>query len=134
MSDQITLDDADRIARACLSAARAQERSISVVVLDARGHEVLTLRDGATWFTPTVARAKAATTVAMGRPSAELSGLKDSYPELFDIVATQVPAGLTSLPGGIPLERDGVTLGAVGVSGALPEQDIEFARAGAAAL
>ena len=103
VSEQITLDDADRIARAALAAGRADGARLTVAVLDARGHELWTLRDGAGWFTPAMARAKAASTVAMSRPSGDLAGLKENYPELFDVVAAQVPLGLTTLPGGVPL-------------------------------
>ncbi|MDP9425115.1 MAG: heme-binding protein, partial [Actinomycetota bacterium] len=36
--------------------------------------------------------------------------------------------------GGIPLERDGKVVGAVGVSGGTPDQDHEVAQAGVAAF
>lgn len=126
------LETARTIAAAAEAAATADDKRISVVVVDDRGHDVLVERmDGATWFTAGVARAKAATTAAMGRPSADLAGLQATYPDLVPLIAVQVPQPFTTLPGGVPVIVDGELVGAVGVSGATPEGDVTYASIGA---
>jgi len=42
--------------------------------------------------------------------------------------------GVTPAPGGFPLMADGKVIGAIGVSGAMPQQDAQVAQAGVAAL
>lgn len=119
---------ATRIAEAALAAAAARGLRVAVAVVDERGHDLVVVRgDGAAWFTPAVARTKAATAVAMRSATGELAGLREAYPELFDLVSTQVAHPLTSLPGGLPLMADGRCLGAVGVSGAHPDDDVACA-------
>lgn len=123
-------------ARAVVDAARAAAATdripITVAVLDDRGHDVLVERmDGASWFTAGVARAKAATAVAMSRPTADLGSLATAYPQLVPLIAGQLTQPFTTLPGGVPLVVDGAIVGAVAVSGGTPEQDVVYASAGA---
>ncbi|MDN4174062.1 heme-binding protein [Nocardioides sp. SOB77] len=126
---------AEAVAAAALDAARAAGVRVSVAVVDERGADVVVLRDdGAAWFTPGVARAKAATAAAMGAPTAALRELRTAYPELADLVDDQLPQRFTTLPGGVPLALGGRSVGAVGVSGAHPDQDVACAEAAAAAL
>jgi glc operon protein GlcG len=42
--------------------------------------------------------------------------------------------GITAVDGGIPLLSEGKIVGAIGVSGLLPQQDAQVAAAGAAAF
>ena len=48
--------------------------------------------------------------------------------------AALLTAGHVLMGGGVPLVADGCTVGGVGVSGVLPDQDAAVAAAGAAAL
>jgi glc operon protein GlcG len=122
------------VAEVALGAAESAERRITVAIVDERGHDLLVLRgDGAGWFTAGIARAKAATAAAMGVPSASLASWREDYPELIGLVGGQMAQELTTLPGGLPLQRGGRVLGAIGVSGASPAEDVAFAEAGAAA-
>lgn len=126
------LETARAIAAAARAAAAEDGRSITVAVVDERGHDVLVERmDATSWFTAGVARAKAATAVAMGRPTADLAGLRTAYPELVPLIADQLAHPFTTLPGGVPLVVDGAVVGAVAVSGGTPEQDAAYASAGA---
>ncbi|MBC9735197.1 GlcG/HbpS family heme-binding protein [Nocardioides marmotae] len=135
LAPDLDLSAAEAVAQAALAAARAAGVRVSVAVVDARGADLVVLRDdGASWFTPGVARAKAGTAAAMAAPTAALGDLRTAYPELADLVDDQLPHRFTTLPGGVPLTRDGRTVGAVGVSGAHPDQDVACAEAGAAAL
>jgi glc operon protein GlcG len=129
------LDLARSVADAVIAAAAARGASISVAVVDARGELVASLRmDGAPGFTPSVARAKARTSVLMGADSGALAGLKADYPELVDQISDHAGFRITTLPGSL-LVRDGgsgAVLGAVAVSGAHPDDDVACAEAGRA--
>jgi glc operon protein GlcG len=108
--------------------------SVSCSVVDGAGNEVLTARmPGAPWFTPHIARTKARTAVALRMDSADVAGLAQTYPDLIPVIDEQVPFTVTTLGGGVLVKAGNAVLGAVGVSGATPAQDIECAEAGVAA-
>ena len=127
----ITLEAARATLDEALRLAIEDGSRISVAIVDDHGREVCSARmDGATWFTLGVALSKAQTAATFARPTHTLAKLKGDYPELFPHIADQLPFRPTVLPGGIPLET-GTTLGAVGVSGAHPDQDQRIAEAAA---
>jgi glc operon protein GlcG len=132
MATRLDLVRARSAADAALAQAALHGLLISVAVVDAEGHDVITVRaDGASWFTADVARAKARTASAFDRESSDLAALKSTFPELMELIAVQLPFRVTSLPGGVPLRRHGTLVGAVGVSGAQPDQDLDCAKAAA---
>jgi glc operon protein GlcG len=99
--------------------------SVSCSVVDADGHEVGTARmENASWFTAGIARTKAQTAVALGRDTSVLANLFAEYPDLLTQIGNQLPFTPTSLPGGVRTSHGH----AVGVSGALPEQDVKLAQ------
>lgn len=103
---------------------------LSAAVVDARGHEVAGARmDGATWFTIGVAQLKARTAAWFGRPSADLAAIRVAYPEVLRLAGAQLPEAPTDLPGGIPVYEGSDLLGALGVSGGTPDQDVAAALA-----
>jgi glc operon protein GlcG len=121
------------IADAVLSTARTHDVAISVVIVDANGADVLTLRmDGAPGFTPYVARQKARSAVLMRSDSGDLAGLQSDYPELLPIISDGAGFRVTPLAGGLVLVRGGVVAGAIAVSGAHPDVDVACATAGRA--
>jgi glc operon protein GlcG len=131
MSDTLTLTAARTIADRVLATAAEADVAITVVVVDAHGADVLTLRmDGAAPFTPYVARQKARSAVLMRADSANLAGLQTDYPELLPLVSDGAGFRVTSLAGGLLLVRDDVVAGAVAVSGAHPDVDVACASAG----
>jgi glc operon protein GlcG len=133
VTKSLTLADARQITEATLAEAARLGLRVSVVVVDAQAHEVsLTRMDGAPWFTPGVAFAKARSAATMGQDSASLAELRSDYPQLVPLIDEQLPFTLTDLEGGVVVQRDGTTLGAVAVSGALPAEDVACARAGIA--
>ena len=121
---------ARRAVKAAQSAAETAGRQVSVAIVDREGHDLLVVRGpGAPWFTPGVARAKARTCAVLRIPSAGLSGL-NAHPGLLDQIDDQLPFRLTQLPGGLPITVHGETVGAIGVSGADPDDDVAYAQAG----
>ena len=123
----ITLAQAQALLAGVADHAAAHGLRLSAIVLDGRGAEVAAARmDGAGWVTISVARGKATTCVAFGRPSDALAGMRVELPEVFAVAAGQLPVTPVTLAGGLPLP-DG--LGAIGVSGASAEEDREAAEA-----
>jgi len=135
MGKRLPLEAARAAVDAALDRAAADGLRVSVALVDARGADILVVRaDGAPWFSPGVARAKARTSTDLRGPSEAMAGLRETYPDLFTLVDDQVPYRLTTLPGGLPLKRDGELVGAIGVSGASAEQDVRCAEAARAAF
>lgn len=125
-------------ARAMIAAGEARARQIGVpvivAVMDAGAHlKAFSRMDGAVLGSVDVSISKARTAVLFSipseavweycKPGAPAPGLERSN------------GGLATFPGGIPLfDAGGVLIGAVGVSGGAVPQDLEIAKAAAAAL
>lgn len=133
----MSLKSADSLALVSAAFAAATEMgvAVSVVVVDAGARELASARmDGAGWFTPEIGRSKAMTAATVGRDSGELGPLIAKHPELESLIGDQMPVAFTTLTGAMAVRRDGELLGAVGVSGATSQQDLEIARAAVAAV
>lgn len=132
---ELNLATAQDALAAAMAYAAQEGLRVSVVVVDHQGVDVAVSRgDGASWFTPEVARAKARTAAQFRRSSAAVGTMKAEHPELYDVVATTLAWRTTTLPGGIPLVMDDEVVGAVGVSGALPVEDVRAAERAAATV
>jgi len=126
---QLELADAHAVAEACKKEAGANGWKVSVSVVDAGGHPMLFERmDGAAPSTARIAFEKARTAAIFRGPT---GGMEDRIP---DRLAMLVLPGATPLKGGVPLLSGGHVVGAVGISGLLPQQDHQVAEAGAAAV
>ncbi|MGW0022632.1 GlcG/HbpS family heme-binding protein [Rhodococcus sp. NPDC003382] len=117
--------------RAALEAAERDGVGVCVAIVDDRGHEVMLVRDRAIWFTAGAARAKAATSALLGMTTSSFAELAGEYPDLTPLIQGQVKESITTLPGGVPLTVSGEVVGGIGVSGATPDQDAEYANVGA---
>lgn len=125
-------------ARALLAAgeARASElgAAVNIAVLDAGTHlKAFARQDGAVLGSIDVAIAKARTAVLFQIPSdAVWEYCKPGAPAPG---LARSNGGLATFPGGLPLfDASGTLIGAVGVSGGAVPQDLEIAKAAAAAL
>lgn len=124
----LTLADADRLAEIAQSRADGLGVVICVAILDEGGDLLrLSRMDGAVPAASEVAQTKAATARLLGRRTADLVHLSTTLTAAFSR-----PVAL--IGGGEPLVRQGVTAGAVGISGASEEQDSTIAREVAAAF
>jgi len=129
------LDQARALLDGVLAYAAREGLHLSAAVVDERGFDVAVARgDGASFSSPMVARVKARTAATYRRPSGELAGLRADYPEVLRIVGEQIGFAPTDLPGGVPVLIDGELLGAIGVSGGLPELDLAAAQHAVATL
>lgn len=126
----LTLDDARRVNAAAQRAAREKNWNVVVAVVDDGGHLILLERmDGTQKGSVRVAEQKARTAMLFLRPT-----------KAFEDAVIQGRPNVMTLPdvicleGGLPLLRDGVQVGAIGISGLKAFEDGIVAAAGAAAL
>jgi uncharacterized protein GlcG (DUF336 family) len=130
---EMTLETAERIARATIAKAGSMGVSITVSVVDEAGRLVLTLRgDGTGFLTTETSRAKAVAAANFKRATIEIAALHAA-----NVFWAGVPAATRgeALPSGgaVPVFRDGRLIGAVGCGGGSAQEDHECAAAGAAA-
>jgi glc operon protein GlcG len=126
-------------ARAALAAAqrRAQEINVpmNVAVVDDGGHLLAFERmDGARPSSIAISLVKAQS-AAMRRSltGPAMAGDQVNLPLALGL-AIATPAAQTPIRGGVPLVVDGQVVGAVGASAGSEDQDLDVARAGAAAI
>jgi uncharacterized protein GlcG (DUF336 family) len=119
---------------------RAQARaielgiSVTVAVVDEGGLLVALGRmDGAPPISPQVAEAKAVGAAMLHRDGASLAELAKDRPAFFSVVDRLVRVPIVPGLGSTLIKRDDRVLGAVGVSGGRPDQDLECAQAGISA-
>jgi uncharacterized protein GlcG (DUF336 family) len=113
--------------------AKASELGIrvTVAVVDEGAHLIAIARmDGAAPLTPQVAEAKAVGAAMLHRDGASLGELAKDRPGFFSVADRLVRVPIVPGLGSVLIKRDGKVLGAVGVSGGRPEQDLECAEAG----
>jgi uncharacterized protein GlcG (DUF336 family) len=129
----LTTQQADAMIAA--GAARARDLGIAanIAVLDAAAHlKAFARMDGAVLGSIDLSIGKARTS-ALFQISSEA---------VWDYCKPSAPAhnleasngGLMPFPGGLPVTLDGTIIGAIGVSGGAPSQDLDIAEAAVAAL
>ena len=127
----LSLDEAhDVIARAHAKAEAIGIR-ITVAVVDEGGLLIaLSRQDGAPPLSPQIAEAKAVGAAMLYRDGASLADLAKDRPGFFNVADRLTRVPIVPGLGSVLIRRDGKVLGAVGVSGGKPEQDLECAEAG----
>jgi uncharacterized protein GlcG (DUF336 family) len=130
----LNLHDANElIGRAQAKAAEVGIR-VTVAVVDEGGLLIALARmDGAPPLSPQIAEAKAVGAAMLHRDGASLGELAKDRPGFFSVVDRLVRVPIVPGLGSVLIKRDGAVLGAVGVSGGRPEQDLECAQAGISA-
>jgi glc operon protein GlcG len=108
---------------------------IAVAIVDEGGHlQALARMDGAPPLASQIAEAKAVGAAVWHRDGDSLLELDRARPAFFAQVDRMVRVPMIAGLGSVLIRRGNAVLGAVGVSGALPEQDRECAESGLAAL
>ncbi len=127
----LEMSDVKQIAAAAEAEALRNQWAVSIAIVDDGGHLLWLQRlDGAAALTAHIAPAKAHT-AALGRRESK------AYEDIVNGGRTaflSVPAVDGLLEGAVPILKDGLCLGAVGVSGVKSSEDAQIARAGIAAL
>jgi uncharacterized protein GlcG (DUF336 family) len=132
---EMTLELAEKAARAAHAKAKVLGTPMTVSVVDEAGRLVLTARgDGAGFFTPETSRAKAVAAAAFRRPTSEMVELHARHPLFWGTIGSAVPGQLLPSIGAVPIKLQGRVVGAIGCGGGSGEQDHECAVAGAQAL
>ncbi|MDT7538345.1 MAG: hypothetical protein QOI82_1930 [Actinomycetota bacterium] len=133
-SKGVTLDTALHIIAGARQKAEAIGVAMNIAIVDEGNNLVAFQRmDGAWLGSMDIAKGKAYTARAFNMSTKDLAPLCVPGQPLFGIhVSNQ--GRLIIFAGGIPLERGGEVVGAIGVSGGSVEQDQEVAEAGVEAF
>ena len=130
----LNLHDANVVIGRAQAKAKELGIRVTVAVVDEGGLLVALARmDGAPPLTPQIAEAKAVGAAMLHRDGASLGELAKDRPGFFSVVDRLVRVPIVPGLGSVLIRRDGGVLGAVGVSGGRPEQDLECAEAGISA-
>ena len=131
----LTLIEAEKIIAAAQAKAASLGVKVTVVVVDAGGHVIAVQRmDGAIPMSPKIAEGKAVGAAMFGRDGAGLLTTANDRPAFWTSVKDMAGKAIVPGPGSLPIAREGATVGAVGVSGAKPDEDLACAEAGLSSL
>jgi glc operon protein GlcG len=127
----LTLEAARHAMAACEAEALRNQWRVVIAVVDDGGHTILLQRlDHAQTSSIDTAVAKARAAVAWKRPSRLLEEAINNGRTAF----LSISQGMGLLQGGVPIEIEGVIVGAIGVSGVKASDDEVVALAGVNAL
>jgi len=130
----LTLGAARRIIAAVQDEARSMAVPLSAAVIDAGDQLVAFERmDAADLVTITLARDKAYSALMNRMPTGELAAYAQPGAEFYGYESLS-GGRMIVFAGGMPLQRNGVLVGALGVSGGTAEQDARAAEAGVRAF
>jgi uncharacterized protein GlcG (DUF336 family) len=126
----LTLEEAQQVIVRAQGRARDSGIRITVAVVDEGGLLIALARmDGAPPLSPQIAEAKAVGAAMLYRDGAGLADLAKDRPSFFSVADRLVRVPIVPGLGSVLIRHDGKVLGAVGVSGGKPEQDLECAEA-----
>ncbi|HET7337957.1 MAG TPA: heme-binding protein [Candidatus Dormibacteraeota bacterium] len=127
----LTLEEAQHLVSRAQAKAVEDGINITVAVVDEGGLLIaLSRMDGAPPLSPQIAEAKAVGAAMLYRDGAGLADLARDRPGFFSVADRLVRVPIVPGLGSVLIRRDGKVLGAVGVSGGKPEQDLACAQAG----
>jgi uncharacterized protein GlcG (DUF336 family) len=130
----ITLKQAQDVVAAGLHEANNQGQPMNIAVVDAGGNLLAFARmDGAWMGSIDIAQKKAWTSRAFDIETKALGTMAQPGKDFYGIHASN-DGKVMIFAGGVPLMRNGVTVGAVGVSGGTGKQDQAVAEAAAKAF
>jgi glc operon protein GlcG len=132
---ELTLDMAERAAKAALAKAKTLGTVMTVSIVDEAGRTVLVMRgDGAAFFSTETSRAKAVAAANFRRPTKELGEMAQKGSPFWAAVPAALYGEILPSIGAVPIIKGGKVIGAIGCGGGTGEQDDECAAAGAATL
>lgn len=134
MSADIDLQSANRVVEAAVKKAAEINTKMDICVVDAGANlKAFARMDGAWLGSIDISIKKAKTARFFDMDTGAIGGLSQPGGPLYNIEHSN--GGLITFPGGVPLKnKDGVIIGAIGVSGSSVEDDHAVATAGAEAL
>jgi glc operon protein GlcG len=131
----LTLEQSQKLVSAAHAHAASSGLRVTVAVVDEGGLlKALGRMDGAPPLSAQIAEAKAVGAALWHRDGDELAALEDSRAAFFASVSSMVRLPIVPADGSFVIRDGDAVLGAVGVSGAKPEEDRACAEAGVAAV
>jgi len=125
----LSLTDARKLIDEAHTKAAELGIKVTAAVVDEGGHLIALARmDGAPPLSPQIAEAKAVGAAMFLRDGAALAQIAQDRPGFFSAADRMVRVPLIPGIGSIPIKREGKFVGAIGVSGARPEQDLDCAE------
>ena len=130
---RLTLAEAVTIIEAAMAEGKAKGcKPLTVAVLDAGGHMLAMHRpEVASTLRPQIAAGKASGALSLGVASRKIGEMAADRPSFIASLGALAP--VIPVAGGILVERDGVLIGAVGITGDTSDNDEACAMAGVAA-
>jgi uncharacterized protein GlcG (DUF336 family) len=131
----ITLEEAELVVASVHERARQLGAQVAVAVVDEGGAlQTLARMDGAPPLSARIAESKAATVALFRRDGATLRQMQAGFPAFFSQVDQIAPQRMLVGAGALLIRRAGTVLGAIAVSGGMPEHDDECASTGISSL
>jgi glc operon protein GlcG len=131
---ELTLDMAERAAKAALAKAKTLGTVMTASVVDEAGRTVLVMRgDGAGFFSTDTSHAKAVAAANFRRPTKELGEMALKGSAFWAAAPAVLQGEILPSIGGVPIAKNGRLIGAIGCGGGTGDQDHECAVAGAEA-
>jgi uncharacterized protein GlcG (DUF336 family) len=126
----VTIDDAQNIIDAARKHAKKTKTQMCIAVVDSGANLKAFHRMDDAWVgSIDIAIKKAKTAVFFGMPTGQIGKLSQPGGPLYGIEHSN--DGLITFPGGLPIvDKEGVLIGAIGVSGSSVENDHAVAAAG----
>jgi glc operon protein GlcG len=126
----LTLIDANKAIDKAHAKAKELGINVTVAIVDEGGLLIALGRmDGALPLSPQLAEAKAVGAAMFLRDGGALAQMAQDRPGFFSAADRLVRVPLIPGLGSVPIKKDGKVVGAIGVSGGRPEQDLECAEA-----
>jgi uncharacterized protein GlcG (DUF336 family) len=126
----LSLSDANKVIDKAHAKAAQLGIKVTVAVVDEGGLLIALGRmDGAPPLSPQLAEAKAVGAAMFLRDGAALAQMAQDRPGFFNAADRLVRVPLIPGLGSVPIKQDTKVIGAIGISGGRPEQDLECAEA-----
>ena len=127
-SHKLLLKDAIQIANIAHQRAAEINVSVTVAICDEGGHLICSLRgDNCFPFASQIAEAKAVGSAMLMKDGGDLLTMSTNRAAFFNQISTFNRLPLIPGIGGLVIRKDGQAIGAIGVSGAAPDQDLDIA-------
>jgi uncharacterized protein GlcG (DUF336 family) len=121
----MNLEMAKKLLQTGIKKAKEMGKLCSIAIVDENGWLVALHRmDGAPIPTTEIARDKAWTAATFRIPSSEVSQFGDPNVPGYGFNVQNWNERLTTIPGGLPIWKDGRVIGAIGVCGGTPQEDV----------
>ena len=131
----IALTEAQRAIETAHRKAEELGVHVTAAVVDQAGLLIALGRmDGSMGLSPQIAEGKAVAAALLQRDGDAVAAMNEQRPAFFQAVSGMARVALVPGLGSLLVRRNGAAEGAIGVSGAKPEQDLECAQAALTAM